>query len=378
MRLQPGTALLYGLLRIVQRLDRRARDVSDFDPEKIQRILLVSTTALGDTVMSTAGMHAVRVRYPRAYIAGLLHPVNGKILKYSRNLDARIEYSGRYRDFLPVVGRLRRMNFDVALILHGNEPQITPLLYLAGIPFIFKLPNVSKYSFLLSNREPKLDKSQIKHALRRRMHITELIGASASEARMRLDIPEEQREAMNSLLSRIGVDRQAPLIGFQAGASSRERFWPASRFSELGRALCERYPTSRIILTGSPAESRLCAEIAHAIGPAAISLAGRLELETLPALIARMSVLVTGDTGTMHIAIATRTPSVCLFGASSPADTGPTYDLERHLVIAKQWDAETRSTVEEPMARIGVDEVLSSIELLVHRFSNGFAPVSQH
>lgn len=380
MRFQPGTALLYGLLRIAHRFDRRKRNVSDFDPEKIRRILVVSTTAVGDTVMSTAGMHAVRVRYPRAYIAGLLHPVNGKILKYSRLLDEQLEYSGHYRDFWPVVDRLRNMRFDAALILHGNEPQITPLLYLAGIPFIFKLPNVSRYGFLLSNLDPRLDKAQIKHALRRRMRVAELIGATASEARMCLDLTEDQRRAIDSLLSSIGIDRGAPLIGFQAGTSSRERFWPADRFSELGRALCERYPSSRIALTGSPAESRLCTEIAGAIGPAAISLAGRVELEMLPALIARMSVLVTGDTGPMHIAIATRTPSVSLFGASNPSDTGPIYDLDRHIVIAKQWDAETRSALaaEEPMARIGVDEVLSSIELLAHRFPNGFEPAPQH
>jgi ADP-heptose:LPS heptosyltransferase len=361
MRFQPGTELLHGLLRIAQWLDRRDRDAADFDPDKVRNLLLVSTTALGDTVMSTAGIRALRQRYPRARITGLLHPVNGRLLAHSPDLDERLFYAGRYDRFLPTLRELRRRRFDVAAVFHGNEPQMTPLLYLAGIPFIFKLPNLSRYRFLLSNHELALGWPQIGHGLRQRLAVAQLAGADSDDPRMHLDIDEPQHASALDVLQSKGVTADAPLIGFQAGASSRRRAWPAARFAELGRTLAERRPDARIVLTGSPAERELCAGIARDIGPTAVSLAGELDIEALPALIERLQVLVTGDTGTMHVAVAVRTPTICLFGASDPAGAGPIYDLDRHTLIVKPWDAEAK-TLAEPMARIDVNEVYSALE----------------
>jgi ADP-heptose:LPS heptosyltransferase len=366
MRFQPGTALLYGLLRIAQRLDRRVRDASDFDPTGVRSLLLVSTTALGDTVMSTAGIRALRRRYPRAHITALLHPINGRLLAHSQDIDERLFYAGRYDRFLPTLRELRRRRFDVAAVFHGNEPQMTPLLYLAGIPFIFKLPNLSRYRFLLSNRELVLGWPQIGHGLRQRLAVAQLAGAESDDPRMHLDIDDAQRASVLDALQTKDIAVDTPLVGFQAGASSRRRAWPATRFAELGRTLTEHRPGTRIVLTGSPAERELCAGIARDIGPAAVSLAGELDIEALPALISHMKVLVTGDTGTMHVAVAVRTPTVCLFGASDPAGAGPIYDLERHTLIVKPWDAEARKLA-EPMARIDVDEVRAAVETTLDR-----------
>ncbi|MEJ2480965.1 MAG: glycosyltransferase family 9 protein [Acidihalobacter sp.] len=361
MRLQPGTALLYGLLRIVQRLDRRARDVSDFDPAGVRRLLVVSTTALGDTAMSTAGIRALRRRYPQARITALLHPVNGRLLAHSQDIDERLFYAGRYNRFLSTLRDLRRHRFDVAVVFHGNEPQMTPLLYLAGIPFIFKLPNLSRYRFLLSNHELALGWPQIGHGLRQRLAVAQLAGADSDDPHMHLDIDETQRGTVRDTLQQAGIADDALLIGFQAGASSRRRAWPAAHFAELGRTLTAHHPGARIVLTGSPAERELCAGIARDIGPAAVSLAGELDIEALPALIERIQVLVTGDTGTMHVAVAVRTPTVCLFGASDPAGAGPIYDLERHTLIVRSWDAAAKALT-DPMARIDVDEVRAAVE----------------
>lgn len=370
MRFQPGTALLYGLLRIAQRCDRRARDAAEFNPAVVHNLLLVSTTALGDTVMSTTGIRALRRRYPQAHITALLHPVNGRLLANSQDLDERLFYAGRYNRFFPTLRELRRRHFDVAAVFHGNEPQITPLLYLAGIPFIFKLPNLSRYRFLLSNREPALGWPQIGHGLRQRLAVAHLAGADSDDPHMYLDIEETQRETVRDALRWRGIAHSAQLVGFQASASNRRRAWPSSHFVALGRALAELHPGARIILTGSPAERELCADIAHDIGPAAVSLAGSLDIEALPALIERLRVLITGDTGTMHVAVAVRTSTVCLFGASDPAGAGPIYDLDRHTLIVKPWDSAAQALA-EPMARIGVDEVLAAAEGMLDRPSAG-------
>lgn len=360
MRIQPLTDLLYLGLRAAHTLGRRPRPAADFAPAAVRTLLAVSTTALGDTAMSTAGLHALRMRYPEARLIALLHPATGRLLDGHPDIDERIFYSGRYGDFARTLGALRRLRPDAAVVFHGNEPQMTPLLSLAGIPFIFKLPNTSRNRFLLSNAEPRQTWQDLGHGLRQRLAVAHLAGADSDDPRMHLPVHDAAREAAGTVLAAHGLVADTPLVGLQTGASEPHRAWPERHYVALGRTLAARRPDLRLVLTGSPAEAARCRRIAEGIGEAAVDLAGTLGLDRLPALIERLDVLVTGDTGPMHVAIAVGTPTVCLFGASDPAGAGPLYDLDRHTVLTAPWDAAAR-TLPEPMSRIGVDAVAAAV-----------------
>lgn len=365
MRIHPLASILYLLIRVVNFFDHRQRDMTNFNPMNIRRILVVSTTALGDTVMSTGGMHAIRQRYPKAHIGALLHPLNGMILRYSEDFDEPIYYNGRYSGFLRVLLILRQRRFDMALIFHGNDPQITPLLYFSCIPFIFKLPNNNEYGFLLSNRTPVVKKTDFSHALKRRAALAVLAGSEKQNLEMNLNLSIEQRRGIEDLFKKIGIDNHDIIVGFQVGASKKNRMWPEYRFVELGRSLKKLYPGIKIILPGTRKEKEKCDSIAFQIGSNAYSVAGLVELEALPALIGRMDVLVTGDTGTMHVAIAVRTPTVSLFVVSNPADTGPIYDLDIHKVIHKPRSSSNQNIME----CVQVNEVLVEIEAILLSYS---------
>lgn len=366
MRIQLGTDLLYLGLRFAYRFGRHPLPAAAFRPEKVKKLLIVSTTAVGDTVMSTSGLRALRHRYPEAHLTALLHPVTGRLLDDHPAIDKTIYYSGRYGDFFPTLLRLRRLKADAALVFHGNEPQITPLLALAGIPFLFKLPNTSRYRFLLSNSEPRLAWPDLGHGLHQRLAVARLVDANSEDPRMWLPpISAKSTAKVEQLLSTHGVSSQTPLIGLQIGASKPHRAWPEQHFIALGKALSEKHPDLRLIVTGSHNETESGKRIADGIGETAINLTGKLRLEELPALVQSLKLLVTGDTGPMHIAIALRIPTVCLFGASDPAGAGPIYDLDRHTLIVKAKDGTYSSTL--PMARISVDEVLNAVEASLER-----------
>jgi ADP-heptose:LPS heptosyltransferase len=364
MRLRLRESLFYLLLRLVKRFDRRDTSLAAFDPAAVRRILLVSTTALGDTVMSTGAVCAVRRRYPDARLVG--HFLAAYLPLFSRmpQLDAAIPYHGGYRRFFTTIAALHRERFDLALILHGNEPQATPMAYLAGIPFILKLPNTSRFRFLLANPAPVLTRSDLGNGYLQRLRVAALADVDTRGARMQLPVTDEDRCTVASLLASHGIAEGTLLIGLQTGASSRGRMWPASRFAELARALAGRHPGCRVILTGAAAEAAYCRGIAEAIGAPALVLAGEVPLPCLPALVQRLAVLVTGDTGTMHVAIAMDTPIVGLFAISDPRASGPAYDLERHVTIHRPCDKRIRSKSDDQscIARIGVDEVLDGVE----------------
>ncbi|MDO9450727.1 MAG: glycosyltransferase family 9 protein [Rugosibacter sp.] len=377
MRLNLRESLLYLATRLLARGDRRERMMADYRPDNVQRILLISSTALGDTVLSTAAMGAMRQRFPTARITALIHRDYVPLFRSCDFLDDVIAYHGGYRRFFCTLRALHRVQPDVALILHGNEPQATPLAYLAGARFIFKLPNTSRFAFLLSNQVPRLTWSDMGHGIMQRLKVAELAGAKIEGARMHLPVPNSTREMVARWLAEQGVMVADIVIGLQAGASSGGRMWPAAHFVALARQLLAMHPAYRFVITGAPHERLRCEEIARGIGGGAggkaLVAAGALPIEMLPALVQRCAVLVTGDTGTLHVAVAVGTPTVSLFAVSDPQISGPAYDLERHIVIHHPAPAGVRSKTDNDrwMAQIPSDEVAAAVRLQLARRQEG-------
>ncbi|MFO1233697.1 MAG: hypothetical protein U1E47_00890 [Rivihabitans pingtungensis] len=139
---------------LAKRLDRRQPDPAELGSATIQRILVVSCTAIGDTLMSTPAIRSLRLAYPHAHLTLLIHPAYRELFASLPGVNAMLGYRGGWKGFVRLALTLHRQSFDLAVILHGNEPQATPLAYLSGARWIFKLPNAGNpFQFLLSNRE---------------------------------------------------------------------------------------------------------------------------------------------------------------------------------------------------------------------------------
>ncbi|MCK9284822.1 MAG: glycosyltransferase family 9 protein [Rhodocyclaceae bacterium] len=354
-------SLLRGALRIIKRLDWRDTSAAAFDPAGVSSILLISSTALGDTVISTAAMNAVRARYPDARIVALIHRAYVKLFRNHPALDDVVTYRGGYRGFFGLVRILRWYRFDLALILHGNEPQATPLAYLSGARFIFKLPNANNFRFLLANAEPIVGRAVFRHGMEHRLATARLAGALTDGARMSLPRMPAMERYVAEWLGKGGATPGGamPRIGFQSGASSRARMWPEEYFADLARRVSLRHPGAVFVLLGSPDEAERCRHIAGLIGASARVAAGTLPIEALPSLVAALDLVVSGDTGTLHVAVAMDVPTVGLFAVSDPAVSGAAYDPERHTAIHRPYERKvtTKSQDQEGMCRIDVDTV---------------------
>ena len=369
-----GTHIRESLLRAVLRF-ARARDKRQPDPARlgtaaIERILAISSTAIGDTLLSTPALRSLRLAYPQARISLLLNRNYLPLFANNPDIDEILPYAGGYRRFFRLVGELRQRRFDLALVLHGNEPQATPLAYLSGADFRFKLPNDNDFGFLLSNAEPKRHGDDFAHGVDQRLAIAALAGGAATDRQMTLPVSPLAAEAVATRLAARSIAPKAVLIGFQAGASTVSRRWSTARFVELAQRLLAYDTACHIVLTGSPDERALATKISDEIGsPRIWNAAGELPLIELPALIKRLSVLVTGDTGPMHMAVAVGTPVVALFAVSDWRRSGPPAGTpkSRHFVIQK-WRTcnpclSKRCPYAEPlcMANISVDEVHASV-----------------
>ncbi|MFQ5480316.1 MAG: glycosyltransferase family 9 protein [Thermodesulfobacteriota bacterium] len=366
MRFFSLSNFVYLSLRILKSLDKRRTGIEDFRPEAVQSILLVACTAIGDTLLSTPAIRAVRKRYPKARIIAFFNSKNEELFSNNPNIDGVISYYGGWKRFFSTIKALRKHSFDLALILHGNEPQATPLCYLSGARFILKIPNDNRFNFLLSNREALVRRGELGHGILTRLQTAALAGCPEDGVRMELFF--EKRDLLGADAFLASTDTRAKgdiLVGFQPGASTVSRQWFPERFIELGKKILSTHPEYRIILTGSPSERALCENIKTKIGQRAFVAAGSLPLREAAALIKRLNVLVTGDTGPMHIAITVGTPVVALYAAADSACSGPLYDTKRHRVIKKEKTCEPcisrRCRYQECMEQITVDEVFEAV-----------------
>ena len=366
MRIHPIDLALYWSLRLAHAMSTKDNDLRGLKAAEIKSILVISSTAIGDTLLSTPAIRALRLAYPAAKIVALLNRDNLELFETNPDIDVAIPYHGGYHRFLSTVLKLRAYHPQLAVILHGNEPQATPFAYLSGARFIVKLPNKNRFRFLLSNREPVVGWDAFGHGLEQRLQCAALAGAPSTDTRMVLPIGENSPREAARFLNNCGLDQDTLLIGLQVGASSLSRMWFAERFVALGKKLLAQHPGCAILITGSPSEQALCNTIAAQIGARAFVSAGHLALKDLPALVSRLHVLVSGDTGIMHLAVAVGTPVVALFAMADAKHSGPAYDLDRHLVIQK-WRTcvpcvGKKCTYQLCMENIAVDEVAAAVE----------------
>lgn len=327
--------LLEWCLRALYAFDRRAPDASELGSGAIRTLLVISSTAIGDTLMSTPAIASLRKAYPHARIVLLVHTAYRGLFGALPEVNATIPYRGGWKGFVGLTFELRRERPDMAVILHGNEPQATPLAYLSGARWRFKLPARHRLAHLLSHpaEAAGADFAQC-HVIEKRLRIALLAGGVKNEARMALPMDAEtQRQADAWLAAQPG--RRARMVALQLGASEPHRCWPAERFAELAKRLL-RAPDLCLLLTGSPAERADCNALVAAVGDTRVlNAAGALPLPALPALLKRAHCLVSGDTGTMHIAVAIQTPVIALFGSADHRITGPYQDPELHTMIQK-------------------------------------------
>lgn len=362
VRIRPIDLLLRALLKAIKAFDPRDDRIDRLQPSAVRCILLISSTALGDTALSTAAFGPLRRRFPAARMVALIHHQYAPLFRHCQDLDAVVPFGGGYKGFFGALGALRQEHPELALILHGNEPQATPLAYLSGARWIVKLPNTNEFRFLLSNRDIPSTSQQFVHGMDQRLAGPVLVGADVAGARMVLPKVPGAGESVAAFLAAHGLANRR-LIGFQCGASSRSRMWPDGHFVALGRRLRTCYPDIGIVLTGAPTEARYLDGIASGIGSSCAVAAREISLTALPVLVERLGLLVTGDTGTMHVAIAMGTPIVGLFAVSTPSASGPAYDLDRHVVIHQPCTdrfVRSKSDDQSCISRIAVDTVFDA------------------
>jgi ADP-heptose:LPS heptosyltransferase len=308
---------------------------------------------LGDLIAATGALRALRRGYPEAEIAlvslnwataltpHLEHLVD-YLLPYpgAPGLDGWGGGTGDEERLERFLARIRRGRFDFAVNMHGRGSASTRLVASFGA---YKTAGFSNEDAPSLDFEVPWD-AEI-HESRKLLLLAQKVGGvPADGARPELRVREEDRRRARALLP----SRGSSLAIVHPGASVPEKRWPAVGFGRVAEGLLRR--GYDVVITGSPKEKRLTRRVAG-LAPGALDYGGRTRLSTLIALMARADVLVSNDTGPVHLAYALKTPSVTLFGPSTEVGRWGPLDRERHAVL-----------LGDPISEVSVRDVVDRIE----------------
>lgn len=338
------------------------------DVDKINTILIFSNTAIGDTLFNTPVFRALKENFPAKKLVVILNPTNYKLFENNRYIDEIILYDGRWKNFFSVLKQIKKYIIDLSLILHSNEPQATPLAVLSDSKYIIKIPNDKNEYNKFHNNSPTASYSD-RHGIFDRLRSLEFLGIKYEDPRMDLFLDEESIKKVKEYFNLHNIDtNQDVLIGFQIGASTVSRMWFEDKWIELANKLHKENKNIKIILTGSPAEKKLTSRVFEGIldKDRVFDLAGYFDLNSAAALIGKLDLFITPDTGPLHISISLKTPTISLFVVAELIKSFACYDIENHFYIKKEKTCEPciakKCKFQKCMLQISVDEIVNLVK----------------
>ncbi len=298
-----------------------------------RRIAVLRALQLGDLLVATPALRAIRAAFPHATITLIGLPWTGALVSRLRCVDDWLELPGYPGlpehppdvDALPAFfARARDRSFDLALQMHGSGPIVNDLVARLGAtrcagfhPRGTPCPDATSFTpWPEQGRE-----------IDRLLALTTFLGMPARGRRLELEVDDSDRQRLRRTLP---AAFEARPIVVHPGARLPSRRWPVERFAEVADALADAgHP---VVITGSAQERGLVSSIRERMSGSAIDMAGRTDLGTLAALIDRAAMIVANDTGVSHVAAARGTPSVIVSSGGDAARWAP-LDTTRHRVL---------------------------------------------
>jgi lipopolysaccharide heptosyltransferase II len=308
----------------------------------VRRILCVRTDHLGDVLMTTPALHALKTSAPTRHLTLLASPAAASVAPHLDDVDDVIVHNPPWSnrvtghslaDERALIDTLAGGAFDAAVVftVYSQSPlPAAQLCYLAGIPRRLARCRENPYALInewVAETEPY---DETRHEAQRQLSLVAAVGARCDDTRMRFAVAERDRVMLAQRLARarIGDARGVrPLVLIHPGASAQSRRYPAEHFA---RAAAYMFAESGcdIVLTGTAGELDLARRIARSIvdaDPRATGrvhvLAGQLSLGEFAALLERAAVLVSNNSGPVHVASALGTPIVDLYALTNPQHT---------------------------------------------------------
>lgn len=310
--------------------------------ETPSRILVVRFSSMGDIVLTSPVTRQLSRICPDAEVDFLTRTEYAPLARALAGVAAVQCFepgTGLWR----LVSRLRERRYDLVVDLHGNlRSRLVTMAGIAGRVLRYDKRRLSRMAIVRSRRRSR----SVSHTIDRYLAILDRLGIgdaprhgdahSAEEMRLpKLNVDAAAVAMVEERLAVAGIGPEVPVLGVAPGASHGPKRWPPERFARVAEHMA-RTRDMKILLLGNEKDRPVTSEVARALGRQAVDWTGTTDLALLPAAVRRCGLLVSNDSGPMHVATAVGTPVVGVFGAThprlgfapvGPADAAVTLDL---------------------------------------------------
>ncbi|MDP1853334.1 MAG: glycosyltransferase family 9 protein [Candidatus Omnitrophota bacterium] len=318
------------VLRQTEKILEQKPETRTSNPEKeFKRILIVRTDRIGDVVLSTPVVKVLRDNFNNAYIAMMVSPATKELVIGNPYLDEVIvydkdkEHKGALSSF-KFARSLRKKKFDLAIILHSTN-RVNMIAYLAGIKE--RIGYSRRLGFLLTKNIPYVKYKGEKHEIEYNLDLLRFLNIKVDNTHLFIPKDEWSEKWADDIFKSYGInDPKEKIIAFHPSASCASRMWPIERFAEVAQGLIKKY-NARIIIVSGLHDIALSEKLESLISCPVINLGGKTTLTQLASILRRSTLMISNDSGPVHIAVGCNLPVVVLFGRSqvglSPARWGP-------------------------------------------------------
>jgi lipopolysaccharide heptosyltransferase I len=289
--------------------------------ESYRHILFVKPSSLGDIVHAMPTCAAIRRAYPEARLTWLVKRQWAGLVERIDGVDRVWPVKSTLKGWLSQVSPLRAERFDLVVDLQGLF-RSAAIGWFSGSPLLVGFANGREGSSWFYSMRVPVPQSEM-HAVDRYLLVAKAVGAlEPGTPEFRFRIPQTDYEEVDRLLSRSGVMPGTSWVALNVSARWPTKRWPAASFAEVADRL-QQEGYGAVVMVGGPDERADVAAVRGMMKTPAVDLSGATTVGLLPALLSRAALLITNDSGPMHIAAAVGTPLVAMFGPTSAVRTGP-------------------------------------------------------
>jgi len=283
------------------------------NPAKIKSIVVVRNDRFGEFLLNIPAFRALKETFPGARLVALVSPQNAELAQHIPCIDEIIAWQGNrltWAQKFHLANTLRSKRPDLAIILYPSK-DFNIVAFLAGIPN--RVGYDHKWPFLLTRRMPDRKAYGERHEVDYNLELVALAGAKSDDKSLAIKIDDD---IISSSLAEFGLNSGEILIGIHPFTSDSVKLWPAERFLSVAKKLLSKVE-SRVLIFGGAIEQTKAYE-AFSGYPGIINLTGKTTLVQLAALLKKCRVLISGDSGPVHLASCVGTPVVALFRNDLP------------------------------------------------------------
>ena len=313
---------------------------SSIPRRKPQRIAVLRALQLGDMLLSVPALRALRQHFPGAEITLIGLPWAASfVTRYAHYIDRFVEFAGYPGiDEVPIQAQRverflteqRAYRYDMGIQMHGSGRTSNSFAR-----FLNANTTVGYYDHQIVRNAKQaglthgLPYPDGIHEIERNLRLVALLGCTQCDTRLEFPLFEDDYAEADALLR--SISRERPVIALHAGSRVPARRWPTASFATVGDALAQRFD-AQILLTGSSGDERTVEDVARQMRTPVLNLVGKTSLGTLAALLMRLDLFISNDTGPSHVACAVDCPSITIFGPADFARWRP-LDTSRQLTV---------------------------------------------